>query len=137
MKTLEKLRQSPAVKQLLGEPIKDGWFPAGSVNSGEGEARIYLKVHGPKTADGHEPKADVNVQARLVTGTWGFTQFDVIPDGGQRLNLMPEISAGDTPDVPLFNGNTTPPPSPAKTDATPPPDVDIKIPDLPSDSGGK
>jgi hypothetical protein len=130
------LLKSPTVKQLLGEPIKDGWLPAGTVNSSEGEARIYFKVHGPKTADGREPKADVSVQARLVTGQWGFTQFDVTPDGGQRVNLMDEIMGGEEPDVKAFDAKTVQPPLP-KTDATPPPDVNIQIPDMPADTGGK
>ncbi|HEX3999429.1 MAG TPA: cytochrome c oxidase assembly factor Coa1 family protein [Pirellulales bacterium] len=133
--TIAELRHSPQVKQLLGEPIHDGWFPVGSVNNDEGEARLYLKLHGPKMADGHESTADVSVQARSVEGEWGFTQFDITPSGGQRLSLMDEIS-GPPPDLLPFNGNNAQTP-PSTTEATPPPDVKIDIPDMPSDSGKK
>jgi len=133
---LVELRQSPQVKKLLGEPIHDGWFPAGSVNNDEGEARFYLKIHGPKGADGQEPMADVSVQARSVGGEWDFTQFDVQSSAGPKLNLMDEISSRKPPEVPLFNGNGASTPLP-KTDAARPPDVKIDIPDLPSDDAKK
>lgn len=134
---IAELEKSPQVKQLLGESVKAGWFPAGSVNRDEGEARIYLQVHGPKTADGHAPKADVSVQARLVGGKWGFTQFDLTSDKGQRLNLMDEINGEQPPDVLPFDAKNVPPPQ-AKMEVAPPKDdVNIQIPDLPSDTGGK
>lgn len=133
---LAAVQKSPEVKQLLGEPIKDGWFPSGNVSSEQGEARVYFNVRGPKTADGREPTAKVNFQARFVTGEWGFTNFEVTQDGGERLNLTDEVSAAQTPDVKPFDPKTVQPAQP-KTDATPPPDVEIKIPDLPTDSGGK
>ena len=90
--TMAELQKSPQVKKLLGEPVRAGWFPVGGVNKEEGSARMYLKVHGPKTADGSEPKADVAVQARCVDGKWDFTQFDVQPEGGPRVNLLDEIA---------------------------------------------
>jgi hypothetical protein len=133
---IAELRQSPDVEKMLGEPIKDGWFPAGSVNNEEGEARFYMNVHGPKTADGREPKAVVSVQARLVAGEWGFTQFDVRPEEGRPLNLLTEIMRERPPDVAPFNPNSVPPPLP-KTDAKPPPDVNIQLPDMPPEPNGK
>src|ERR1700744_1195539 len=76
-----ELKKSPQVKKLLGEPVRDGWFPAGSVSKDDGEARMYPHVHGPKTADGKEPAAEVSIQARALEGKWDFTQFDVQPEG--------------------------------------------------------
>jgi hypothetical protein len=134
---IAELQQSAEVKQLLGEPIQDNWFPVGSVSVDQGEARFILKVHGPKTADGREPKADVSVQARLVSGKWGFTQFDVTPEEGQRLNLMDEYMARVGSDVEQFNPNAIQQPQP-KTPAAPPPDINITLPpDMPSGAGSK
>lgn len=127
---MAELQQEPDVKKMLGDPIHDSWFPAGNVNNEEGEARFYFRVHGPGT-DGHESKADVSVQARCVGDKWDFTQFDIQPEGGQRLNLIDAIQARGTPDTPLFDSKSAP--APTKTEATPPQDVNIQIPDMPAD----
>jgi hypothetical protein len=130
------LKLSPEVKKLLGEPLQDNWFPIGGVNSDLGEARFTLKVHGPKAADGQAPKAEVAVQGRLVTGKWGFTQFEVRPESGQPFSLVDEITEREGSDVKRFDPNAIQPPLP-KTQSIAPPDVKIEIPDMPSDSGNK
>lgn len=127
------LRDSPQVKKLLGEPITANWFPVGNVNNEIGEARMILKIRGPAGADGKEPTADVLIQARAIEGQWGFTQFDVTPAVGDRLNLIDEIQSRDhgVGGAPKFDGSQRQPEHTAELPSkiAPPPDVQITIPD--------
>lgn len=131
------LRQSPIVKQMLGEPIKDNWFPVGTINNSDGDARFILKLHGPKTPNGKQPKAEASVTASVIDHKWGINALEVTSEEGERKSLRDELEALYGSDVPPFDPKTVPPPLP-KTDAAPPPDVKIDLPpDLPSDSGNK
>ncbi len=132
---MANLRESPQVKKLLGEPISANWFPVGNVNNEIGEARMILKIHGPAGADGKVPTAEASILARAIEGEWGFTQFDVQPANGDRMNLVPEIEKlhPSVNDVKPYDPNA----QPLRTaKAPPPPDVDIQVPDG-SDSNKK
>jgi hypothetical protein len=131
------LRLSPQVKKMLGEPLHDGWFPSGNVSAEDGEARFNFRVHGPKAADDTETIAHVAVQARFIGGKWGFTQFDMQPENGQKLNLIDWTNRQETPDVKPFDPNDQKLPAPTKAEASNQQNVDIQIPGLPTDSGQK
>lgn len=132
------LRQSATVKQMLGEPIKDNWFPVGTLDNADGQARFILKLHGPKAADGKETKAEASVTASVISGKWGINTLELTTDAGERKNLRGEIEANGGSDVVPFDPKTAQPLAPAKTEIAPANDnVNIQIPDLPSDSGSK
>jgi|TARA_B110000305_G_scaffold238727_1_gene304828 hypothetical protein len=58
------VQSSPAAVAALGEPIKPGWFPSGSIstNNGEGEVDVQISVSGP---DG---KGTIHVRGKKPAG---------------------------------------------------------------------
>jgi hypothetical protein len=73
--SLERIKISPQVIAVVGEPIETGFFMSGSVNvsGSSGNADIEYNISGPKD------EAKVYVKAYKNMGTWYFTQIVVKP----------------------------------------------------------
>ena len=126
---LEELRQSPQVIAALGQPIQTDMIPrpSGEVRPDDGGARLMFAING---ANGK--KASVSLQARLIDGKWGFSVFDVIPDGGKSFSIIDEVNARhpEQDPTPKFNAKDQPAKGPTTSEATPDQDVKIDTSDL-------
>lgn len=89
-------RSSPEVQQLLGEPIEEGYFVAGSiqVEGQSGQASLAVPLHGPKG------QATLFVEANKALGQWHFTTMVVeLKDTGDRIDLTGSEVPNNKPDV--------------------------------------
>ena len=79
------VRQSPAIIEALGLPIKEGLMTSGSVsiNGPSGRAELAIPVYGPKGG------ATVFLEARKSAGEWTFQKLVVeIERTGVRIDLI-------------------------------------------------
>lgn len=82
---IAKVKTNPAVVNVLGEPIKEGYFLSGSIKlSGKsGNANLAIPISGPKG------KGVVYIVARKSSGEWSFSTLVVeIEQTNQRVNLL-------------------------------------------------
>jgi hypothetical protein len=82
---LATARSNPAAVQALGTPIKDGWFPTGSVQSSgtTGESDLAIPVSGPRA------KGTLYVRATKSMGAWRFTRLVLQVKGtGEQIDLL-------------------------------------------------
>lgn len=79
---MDQLRQNEAAVQLLGEPVDDGFFPTGSVNTSgpSGVAELAIPVSGSRR------EGKLYVQATKEMGTWTLNAL-VLAAGSKRLDL--------------------------------------------------
>ena len=79
----ERAKSSPAVRSELGEPIEDGWYVSGNVNTtgDSGQADIRFPVSGPKGS------GTVEAVATKRGGVWVFSRLGVQTDGGKWVDL--------------------------------------------------
>ncbi|HEV2972769.1 MAG TPA: cytochrome c oxidase assembly factor Coa1 family protein [Pirellulales bacterium] len=133
----DAVKNSKQVSAELGAPISGGWTPHGTVNQDPNmpEATMNFSISGPNGT------ADVAALARRIDGIWGFPRFEVDTrplDGsveGKHLDLTGEINAGKPDDVQKFDP-TKPQPKTTTTEEAPP-DLNIKLDDVPSAPSGK
>ncbi len=78
--SLERVRASAEVVDLVGEPIETGWLIQGSVDEAAGVAELRYVIEGPKG------DAGVRVKGALVDGTWVVTGLDV--GAGERVVVL-------------------------------------------------
>ncbi|MEQ9454400.1 MAG: cytochrome c oxidase assembly factor Coa1 family protein [Phycisphaeraceae bacterium] len=83
--SLEMVKGSAEVVDLLGEPVEAGWFIQGTVDEAVGLAEMRYVVRGPK-ADG-----GVRVKGEVVDGVWVVTGLDV----GVDANIIVIINDGE------------------------------------------
>ncbi len=86
---LAKASENQQVRDLIGEPIKAGWFSSGqiSVNGGTGKADLSIPISGPRG------KGTIRAIARK-NGVWNFTWLQVTIEGrSQSINLLPDQSS--------------------------------------------
>lgn len=97
---LEQARTHPEVIERLGEPIKDGFLPTGSmdVSDGRGEALLQFKIAGPKG------EAKVSSRSQLIGEQWGISQLDVTFEDGHRL-VIDTVGDEDANEAPAWNPN--------------------------------
>ena len=69
--SLDEVRASAEVVDVLGEPIEAGWFIQGSVDESAGVAELRYVVNGSKAEGG------VRVKAELIDGDWVVTGLDI------------------------------------------------------------
>jgi hypothetical protein len=124
---LDVVAKNKQVQEAIGTPIKyASWFPSGEVNGNaeNGTANINFDIQGPKG------KAGVNLQARAVNKSWGYSKLDVATAGSEtKLNLKDEANAGSVDDTPKFTGNNNQNQEQPKIDLPPPnKDINIEIP---------
>jgi len=97
---LEKARSNQTVVAHMGEPIKDGWFVQGSVetNNGNSHAKFQIPISGPKES------GTIYVEAFKSRndsggGEWHYTTLEVqLYDMSNRVSLLDkDTSTGPTP----------------------------------------
>lgn len=82
---IAQAKANPEVIQALGEPIEEGFFVSGSINTAgsSGTASLTCPIHGPKG------KGTVYVEAVRFAGTWRFRELKVgLPQRGELLDLL-------------------------------------------------
>jgi hypothetical protein len=88
---LARAKTHPAVIEVLGSPITEGFFVSGNtnVNGASGEANLSIPVAGPKG------KGTIYVAAKKSLGQWNYTGLVVeIAKTHQRIDLL----QGSTPE---------------------------------------
>ncbi len=116
---LVEIRQSPEVRERLGEPIEPVRFlPSGDLT--DNAAKLTFEVRGPKD------EAAVNAYSRLIDGRWGFATLELQFQKGPSIDLAQAIQQREGSDTPKYDPN-------AKQAEVKAPDlpVDIKLPDMP------
>ena len=111
-------KQSPEVKQALGEPIEAGMMLQGSIqsNNDQGSASFSVPLEGPKAA------GTLLVEAYKDGEQWKFTTLQVELPGQDSINLLggpPEPPANtvpfpELPEVEPLPEEETPGPHPAE-----------------------
>ena len=79
--------------EILGSPIKLGWFVRGSIGEPElyfGESELFIPINGPKN------RSTLIARAVNREGIWIFTKINLLIDGTNSLNLL-EISPNQRP----------------------------------------
>ena len=76
--------KNPKVQEVLGNPIKEGWYLTGQIHvSGpSGRADIAFPISGPKG------EATVYAVATKSAGIWTFSVLAVDYGGPNRINLL-------------------------------------------------
>lgn len=80
---MSELRQNEQAIAILGEPIEEGFFTSGSINTSgsSGQADLSIPVSGPKG------KGKVFVLATKSMGQWEINQL-VLEVNNERINLL-------------------------------------------------
>lgn len=89
---LAKASESQQVRDLIGEPIKAGWFSSGqiSVNGSTGKADLSIPIFGPRG------KGTIRAVAKK-NGVWNFTWLQVTIQGhAEPIDLL--AGQGSLPD---------------------------------------
>src|SRR6185295_12498533 len=82
---LTRARSSPAVIEALGQPVEDGWWMSGHINTSgpSGSADISIPLHGPKG------KGTLYAVATKSAGRWEYQKLEVEVDGKEeRIDLL-------------------------------------------------
>lgn len=81
---LARAQKDRRVQAALGEPIEAGFFVSGniSLNNDRGHADLRIPISGPNG------NATIYVVANKAAGKWTYTRLDVVPDGGERIDLL-------------------------------------------------
>jgi hypothetical protein len=88
---LDKAKANPQVQAELGEPIREGWWLSGQVNtagpSGNADISIPLK--------GSRKNGTLYAVAHKSAGEWTYERLEVAVDGRrERINLL-DVTRGD------------------------------------------
>lgn len=84
---LEKVQQDPTVLAQLGEPIRTvNWFPGGILEADR--ADLHFPIVGPKG------RAQIGLQARRLSGTWGLASLEVTFSDGKRHSIDTSEAGG-------------------------------------------
>lgn len=111
-----EVRANTKVAELLGKPVDCSRSVRGTANETDGIAHLEFEATGPKA------KGVVVVEGKKTRGTWGVTQLELQPAGGEELSLMSDLVARTGTDTPAFD-----PSAAAKPSDTPPPPGEIEI----------
>ena len=82
---VERAKANPEVRAELGEPVKEGWWVSGNVNTSgpSGTADISIPLQG-SIKDGK-----VYAVAHKSAGRWSYDTLEVAVDGkAERINLL-------------------------------------------------
>lgn len=76
-------QQDQRVITALGEPLKDGFMPSGSIEiSGErGQAQLSVPLQGSRG------RGKLHIEAVLYAGQWQYTTLLVSPENGEPIDL--------------------------------------------------
>lgn len=97
---LERARKNPEIIATLGEPLKEGFFMSGSINTvnDSGHADLSIPVSGPKGA------GTIRVVADMNQGVWTFRQLR-FNSGAKNINLIqPELPEAPAELPPQMSG---------------------------------
>jgi hypothetical protein len=86
-----RAQSSPLIVQLLGSPIKEGWFVGGSINvtTDAGDADLSVPISGPKG------EGTIYVTGHKSAGTWSYSQMLVaIKGNSEKIDLLASATAG-------------------------------------------
>jgi len=90
---LDKAKANPQVRAELGEPIREGWWLSGNVNTSgpSGDADISIPLKGARK-DG-----TLYAVAHKSAGEWTYDRLEVAVDGRtERIKLLDAVR-GDSP----------------------------------------
>lgn len=82
-----RAQENPDAVLALGEPIKQGWWISGSINTSgpTGNADVSLPLKGPKG------KGTLYIVAYKEAGEWNYERLEVEVDGqAERIDLLAE-----------------------------------------------
>lgn len=107
-------RRNAEARAALGEPIKEGWFVTGSVNSSgaSADASLSIPLSGPKGA------GTLYVEGRKSAGTWRYSVLELeVKSTGRRIQLLGDLPRvdGQSPQLEAL----PPEPSPRELPAQP------------------
>ncbi|MCC7341800.1 MAG: hypothetical protein IT170_12005 [Bryobacterales bacterium] len=86
-------RGNAEVRAALGEPIEEGWFVTGSVNSSgaSADASLSIPLHGPKGA------GTLYVEGQKRAGVWRYSILEFEVSGTeQRIPLLASVPPGES-----------------------------------------
>lgn len=88
---LAEAKVDPRVVAALGEPIKDGIMPSGSISTsnGSGSANLNVSLHGSRG------NGTLYIEAERHAGEWHYTTLQVLPDAGEAISLLDDDSDTD------------------------------------------
>jgi len=112
----QEVRANAKVAELLGKPVECSRSVRGTANETDGIAHLEFEATGPKA------KGVVVVEGKKTRGSWGVTQLELQPAGGEELSLMSDLVARTGTDTPAFDPNAA-----AKPSTAPPPPGEIEI----------
>ena len=82
--SMERLRASPQIIEVFGEPLEDGFMPSGSINvsGGSGRANFEIGIHGPRAAG--------TGYSKLVreAGIWRLTYLAARVEGSEEVIVV-------------------------------------------------
>jgi hypothetical protein len=80
-----KAQASSRVQTALGQPITQGWYVTGSINTSNdsGSADVNIPISGPKGS------ATIHAVATKAAGVWTFSVLRVTLPDGKQVNLLP------------------------------------------------
>jgi hypothetical protein len=116
VKTMESVKRSPRVAEVLGQPVECGPAVRGTVKETDGIASLIFDVKGTKAA------GVIAVDGKKAGGVWSMTRLELRPAGGDRVSLAAEIET-DTPRFDPTAAPATPTPRVA-----PPAEIEIELP---------
>jgi len=95
---LSAAKESPGVRQALGEPIVAGWRVTGNVNvsGASGDADLSFPISGPLG------KGTIYAEGRKQAGEWDLHLLVVDPAGGERIDLLEELEGSSIETVESF-----------------------------------
>jgi hypothetical protein len=85
-------KSNPALVERLGQPLKTGWFVAGSIEitPASGHAELAIPVSGPKG------RGTIYAEARKRAGLW---RLNMLQFGGEESDIRLDLLVADqTPD---------------------------------------
>ncbi len=88
-----RAQTDPRVTELLGSPVKPGYWFSGSINTQnrDGNANLDIPISGPKG------KATLRVVGVKQRGRWTYSEMIVTPPTGPEINLLGEAAERSTP----------------------------------------
>lgn len=77
------------VRAALGDPVKDGFMPSGSINTtnGSGQAEFSVSLSGPRGT------GTLYIEAERHAGQWHYSTLQVAPDDGSEAIVLLEEQA--------------------------------------------
>jgi len=83
-------RSNPALIEMIGEPIEEGFLPTGEISTSgsSGKANLAISLSGPKGA------ATLYLESKKSVGKWKFNFLTaVVNETGQEIDLLAETTA--------------------------------------------